>query len=57
MTFPETDATLRTDVSFDEMRDEAHHKGPSPFVGTQIGMVFQFSIDYMHLVENCYMKN
>ena len=31
MTFPETDATLRTDVSFDEMRDEEHHKGPSPF--------------------------
>ena len=50
MTFPEIDATLRTDASFDEMRDEEHHKGPSPFAGTQIQMVSQFPIDYMHLV-------
>jgi hypothetical protein len=25
MTFPETNATLRTDVSFDEMGQEEHH--------------------------------
>ena len=30
MLFPESDAELRTDVTFDEMNDEEHHKGPSP---------------------------
>ena len=50
MTFPEKDATLRTDASFDEMRDEEHHNGPTLFAGTQIQIVSQFPIDYMHLV-------
>ena len=50
MTFPEVDAPLRTDTSFNEMIDEEHHKGPSPFVQANIGMVSQFPLDYMHLV-------
>ena len=48
--FPETNATQRTDVAFDEMADEHHHLGPSPLVGCGIGMVSQFPLDYMHLV-------
>ena len=48
--FPETNATPRTDVAFDEMEDEHHHLGPSPLVGCGIGMVSQFPLDYMHLV-------
>ena len=31
--FPEMNATLRTDVAFDEMQQEEHHKGPSPLTG------------------------
>lgn len=50
MTFPETDAPLRTDIQFDEMRDEDHHLGPSPFRCLPIGMVSQFPMDFMHLV-------
>ena len=49
MTYPETDSVLRTDLDFDNMIDEEHHKSPSPLVGT-IGMVSRFPIDYMHLV-------
>ena len=50
MTFPETDAALRTDASFDEMVDEEHHVHPCPFRGLQLGMVSQFPLDYMHLI-------
>ena len=50
MTFPETSAPLRTDASFDEMRDEDHHKGVSPLSQINLGMVSQIPIDYMHLV-------
>ena len=50
MVFPEVDAPLRTDASFQEMRDEEHHRGLSPFQSLQLGMVTQFPIDYMHLV-------
>ena len=48
--FPETNASLRTDVQFDELLDEEHHLGRSPFEGLEIGMVSQFPTDYMHLV-------
>ena len=48
MTFPQTDANMRSDVQFDE--DEAHHLGPSPLRSMTLGMVTQFSLDYMHLV-------
>lgn len=50
MTFPEVDAQLRTDVAFDEMSDEDHHRGPSPLTRLGIGMVSCFPLDYMHLV-------
>lgn len=50
VTFPETYAQLRTDAQFDEMANEEHHTGISPFQNIQIGMVSQFTIDYMHLV-------
>lgn len=50
MTFPKTDAQLRTDTSFLNRTDEEHHKGLSPFVALSMGMVTQFPIDYMHLV-------
>lgn len=52
MTFPEVNADLGTDAAFNEMRDEDHHKGPSPFhdTGIKLQMVSQFPLDYMHLV-------
>lgn len=50
MTFPKTDAQLRTDTSFMNRTDEEHHKGVSPFVALNIGMVTHFPLDYMHLV-------
>lgn len=50
ITFPEVDAPLRTDVQFDEMLNEEHHLGPSPFRTLSVGMVSQFPMDYMHLV-------
>lgn len=50
MTFPKTDAQLRTDTRFMNRTDEEHHKGVSPFVALNIGMVTHFPLDYMHLV-------
>lgn len=50
MTFPETEAALRTDASFASQCQEEHHTGTSPFCRLGIGMVTQFPIDYMHLV-------
>ena len=56
MSFPETDARLRTDISFDEMSDAAHHKGPNPFAGLSLKMVTQFPLDPMHLIHLGVMK-
>ena len=50
MTFPEMDAPLRNDVQFSEMQEEDHHKGPSPLVELDIGLITQVPLDYMHLV-------
>lgn len=50
MTFPETNATLRTDVSFAERQDEEHHVGRTQFSDLPVGMVSQFPPDPMHLV-------
>ena len=47
---PRTDAGLRSDVHFDEMQNEEHHLGPSPFQQLPIVMVSQFPNGYMHLV-------
>lgn len=50
MTFPECEASLRSDVMFDEMVDEEHHRGDCILKELQIGLVSQFPLDYMHLV-------
>ena len=50
MTFPETDAPLTTDVTFDEMVDDNHHNAPNPLQPLGIGMVSMFPLDYMHLI-------
>ena len=50
MIFPEGNVPLRTDDSFKHKQGEAHHIGVNPFEGLNLGMVSQFSIDYMHLV-------
>lgn len=50
MTFPETNAPLRTDQSFSQQHDDGHHLGVSPLSRTSIGMVSQIPLDYMHVV-------
>lgn len=51
VTFPETGASLRTDVSFNEMADSEHHlEIRSPLCELSIGMISQFVLDPMHLV-------
>lgn len=50
MTFPETNASFRTDQSFAQQLDEDHHLNTSPLSRTFIGMVSQSPLDYMHLV-------
>jgi len=50
MTFPKTDAKLRTDKEFSLMSDEAHHHGLSPLSLLPVGLVTSFVLDYMHLV-------
>jgi hypothetical protein len=50
VTFPELNAPLRTDETFQAMTDEDHHVGPSPLTDLTLGMVTQFPLDYMHLV-------
>lgn len=51
MTFVPTDAELRTDQSFIDRSNAAHHTGMSPLEDLlQIGMVSQFRVDPMHLV-------
>ena len=50
MTFPETNAPLRTDVSFNAFDDEGHNKGKSSLVELNIGMVSHFRQIYMHFV-------
>jgi len=56
MTFPDTNSPLRTDVQFDEMTNVEHHIGRSPFLNTNLGLVTQFPLDYMHLVCMGVMK-
>ena len=50
VTFPDTNAPERTNVHFDEMRDEDQHTGISPLLRLKRGMVSMFPLDYMHLV-------
>lgn len=50
MTFPETNAQLRTDESVKNMTDKKHHTGSSILSSLPVGMVSGYPIDYMHLV-------
>ncbi|XP_077551247.1 uncharacterized protein LOC144164879 [Haemaphysalis longicornis] len=50
MTFPDSNAPLRTDASFNAQLQEEHHIGVSPMQQLGLKMVTQFPIDYMHLV-------
>lgn len=50
MTFPEKTALLRTDDQFSRKVDEDHHKGNSPLIRINVGMVTMFILDYIHLV-------
>lgn len=45
-----SDSQLRTDMSFGEMRDSEHHRGPSPLNQLNVGLVSQVCLDYMHLI-------
>lgn len=44
-----TSAVLRTESSFLLQTDKQHHSGISALVGTGMGMVSDFILDYMHL--------
>ena len=50
ITLPELNAPLRTDSNFASMTDSDHHKGPSPLLQLDVGLVSQFVLDPMHLV-------
>ena len=50
VTFPEVTAPARTNVAFDELRDEEHHITVSPLKELDIGCVTMFVLDYMHPV-------
>lgn len=50
MTFPENDASYRTDEAFRLGLDEEHHLTHCPLLETDIDMVTGFPHDYMHLV-------
>ena len=50
MIFPETNDILQTDLQLNEMQNEDHYIGPSPFRALPLGMVIQFPIDSMHLI-------
>ena len=51
ITFPELNAPLRTDSNFTSMADNDHHKGPSPLLKIDVGLVSQFVLDPMHLIH------
>ncbi|XP_012555203.2 uncharacterized protein LOC101239790 [Hydra vulgaris] len=48
--YPETNAPLRTDLSFFHMIDKKHHLWECPLKLLNVGFVSQFGLDYMHLV-------
>ena len=50
MTFPNTDASLRTDEEVRQMSDDAHHHGPTPLAVLPVGLATGVVFDYMHLV-------
>ena len=50
MTFPKSNAPLRTDYAFRQMSDKPHHHGLSPLLETEMNLVSDMVLDYMHLV-------
>lgn len=50
MVFNSISSDLRTDISFREQRQPAHHKGTSTLQSLPINMVDQFPVDYLHAV-------
>jgi len=50
MTFQNSSAALRSDVHFDELVDDEHHRGTTPLRSLNFGLVTGFVLDYMHLV-------
>ena len=50
ITYPDTNAQLRTDGDFEAMNDEDYHCGRSPLHSLGFGMVSKFPLDYLHLV-------
>lgn len=56
MTFPETNAVLRTDESFRGRHDEYYHKETSPMEELSFDMVKQIPLDYLHTVLLGVMK-
>lgn len=50
MIYPEISAPLRTDTEFMRYLDDDYHKGISPLLQLNIGLVSQVPLDYMHLV-------
>lgn len=51
MTYPDTNANLRSDESVKAMIDEEYHRGtPIALLKLNIGLVSQVPLDYMHLV-------
>jgi len=57
VTYPKTNAPLRSDKLFSEKADEDHHKRISIRESIEnIGMVSQFPLDYMHLIYLGVMK-
>jgi len=50
MTFQNLDATLRSDESFLHQRQEEHHRGVSPLINLNVGLVTCVPLEYMHLI-------
>ena len=50
MTFQNSNAALRSDVEFDNLVDDDHHRGVTPLGSLNFGLVTGFVLDYMHLV-------
>lgn len=49
-TFPETNACLRTNMSFRTEENPGHHKDKTPLLDLDIDIISAFPHDYMHLV-------
>lgn len=50
LAYPEFQAELRSDASFQGMIDEDHHVGESALAALPVGLVSKFPLEYMHLV-------